>query len=154
MQNYNQTYVDVLNSLIEVNTHRYRGYEEVITKTEGSTMKTLFTRLKETSLMCAQELIAEVERLGGVPYNGQIKEAKIDKALLKVKVAITKKDQIALFCSCEVEEYIIEKAYEDALNKAEAVSSEQKQVINKQYVMIRADRDKVKNLRKAFIKLV
>jgi uncharacterized protein (TIGR02284 family) len=153
MEHNTQKSIDVLNSLVEINNDRIEGYNHAAKETEESTMKTLFSELAETSRKCKQELSAEIKKLGGTPKEGTAISGKLYRVWMDVKAALTNKNRKAILNSCELGEDVAVKVYEDALDKAENIVTEHQYLIKKQYALIKAGHDKVKNLRDAFIKV-
>lgn len=60
----------MLNTLIEINNDRIEGYETASKETDETDLKTLFAQLAQTSHECKDELVDEVEALGGTPEEG------------------------------------------------------------------------------------
>ena len=152
MQNNNEKQIGVLNQLVEINNDRIAGYEHAVKETDESTLKGLFTKLAETSRKCREELAAEVTKLGGTPTEGTATTGKLYRVWMDVKAALTNKDRKAILNSCEFGEDIAVKAYEEALENTTDLSTEHQYLLKKQYALIKADHDKVKNLRNALIK--
>ena len=135
---------------MEINNFRMEDYKYAAQETDGSTMKCLFSRLAETSRVCKQELMEEIERLGDTLEEPLNKEPVF---LWKqdLKSADTNTSLKTLFDSCELREDLATKAYEDALDKTNDPVN--KNLLIKQYSVIKADMAKIKNLRQAFIKV-
>ena len=152
MQNNNQKSIDALNQLVEINNDRIAGYENAVKETDDSTLKSLFTKLAETSRKCREELAAEVQKLGGSPKEGTATSGKIYRLWMDVKAALTNKDRKAILSSCEFGEDTAVKAYEEVLQKTDEISTEHQYLLKKQYALIKADHDKVRNLRNALTK--
>ncbi|HXB40639.1 MAG TPA: PA2169 family four-helix-bundle protein [Bacteroidia bacterium] len=153
MEQNKQKSIEVLNSLVEINNDRIEGYNHAAKETNESTMKTLFTEMAETSIKCKQELVAEIRKLDGNPKEGTATSGKLYRVWMDVKAALTNKDRKAILSSCEMGEDVALKTYEDALDKAENTVTEHQHLIKKQYNLIKAGHDKVKNLRDAFVKV-
>ncbi|MFV5690362.1 PA2169 family four-helix-bundle protein [Flavobacterium sp. ZT3R25] len=67
---------------------------------------------------------------------------------MDVKAALTGKDRKAILNSCEYGEDVAVNTYEKALkDDIEDLTSEQREMLEAQYRLIKADHDKVKNLR-------
>lgn len=152
MQNNNEKSITVLNQLVEVNNDRIEGYEHAVKETDESTLKSLFTKLAETSRKCREELAAEVTKLGGTPKEGTATSGKLYRIWMDIKAALTNKDRKAILNSCEFGEDAAVKAYEEALEKTSDLTTEHQYLLKKQHALIKADHDKVKNLRNALVK--
>lgn len=153
MQNNNQKAIDALNELVEINNDRIEGYEHASKETEDATLKNLFTSLAGTSRKNKEELSAEVQKMGGTPKEGTATSGKLYRIWMDVKSALTNKDRKAILSSCEYGEDFAVKAYEDALQKTDDLHSEHQYLIKKQHATIKAEHDKVKNLRNQEIKV-
>ncbi len=152
MQNRSQKSIELLNNLIEINNRRIERYSRAVNETEGSTMRSLFSRLAETSRLCKNELGAEVKKLGGTPAEGIENPREIYCSFNDLMFLNAKRDCKVIFNSFEFGEDIVGRAYCEALDMTNDVILDQEQLIKKQYSMIRADQNKIKNLREAFIK--
>jgi uncharacterized protein (TIGR02284 family) len=144
----NKKAIDTLNNLVEINNDRLEGYERASKETNETDLKTLFSQLKDTSYKCKQELVAEVIKLGGTPKEGTRTTGKLYRVWMDVRAALTNKDRKAILNSCEYGEDVAVENYQDAL-KTYTENDNVSQLINKQYSLIKADHDKVKNLRDA-----
>jgi len=149
MQNNSQIFIEAINLLIEINNSREQAYNCVAEETKGPTMKSLFSRLAETSRDCKYELSAELRRLGGI--KDEIPELKLYMPWEDLKKMDISNNRKLVFSSSEFCDRMIRKAYEEALEKANYSSLSNKDLIKRQYSMIMEDIDKITNLKKAFI---
>jgi len=152
MQNGNKKTIDVLNELVEINNDRIAGYETATKETDDPGLKTLFSKLSETSKKCREELVSEVKKLGGTSKEGTATSGKIFRVWMDVKAALTKKDRKAILSSCETGEDVAVKAYEDALNKKEEIGPWHRELLVKQRDLIKTEHDKIKGLRDSTVK--
>jgi uncharacterized protein (TIGR02284 family) len=139
--------IDILNSLIQINNDRIEGYETASKEADETDLKTLFSHFTETSLKCNAELVAEVKRLGGKPTEGTTTSGKFFRVWMDIKSAITGSDRKAIVNSCEYGEDIAVQTYNEALSHSENLTSEQLMMIKEQHSAIKANHDKIKNLR-------
>ena len=146
METTNQKSIDVLNNLLEINNDRIDGYNRASKETDENDFKNLFAQFAGTSSKCKQELTAEVKKLGGVPVEGTRTTGKLYRAWMDVKAALANKDPKVILKSCESGEDVALKNYEDALKNI-TLESNHYPVIYNQYVLIRAEHDKINNLR-------
>lgn len=140
--------IEVLNSLITINNDRIEGYETASDVTEEHDLKSLFAQFISTSQKCRQELVTEVNQLGGEVAEGTKTSGKFFRAWMDVKAALTGKDRKAILNSCEYGEDMAEDTYAEALenDSAEHLSPEQKTMIIAQQSLLQADHDQVKAL--------
>lgn len=140
--------IDVLNTLIEINNDRMEGYETASKETKEADLKALFFQFSQTSQKCKIELDTEVQNLGGTPIEGTKITGKFFRAWMDVKAALTGSDRKTILNSCEFGEDVAVGTYDKVLkNNLEDITTEQQAMIYKQYLLIKADHDKVKNLR-------
>mgnify|MGYP001172927932 FL=1 len=140
--------IDVLNSLIEINNDRIEGYETASKETEEQDLKAMFAQFMQTSVKCKQDLISEVTKMNGTPIEGTRTTGKFFRVWMDVKAAPTGKDRKAVLDSCEYGEDVAVGAYAKALeNNLNDISAEQHTMLNVQHAIIKADHDKVKNMR-------
>lgn len=139
--------IDILNSLIQINNDRIEGYETASKEADETDLKTLFSHFAETSLKCKAELVAEVKRLGGKPTEGTTTSGKFYRVWMDIKSAITGSDRKAIVNSCEYGEDVAVQTYNDALSHSEDLTPEQLVMIKEQHSAIKANHNKIKNLR-------
>ena len=139
--------IDILNSLIQINNDRIEGYETASKEADETDLKTLFSHFTETSLKCKAELVAEVKRLGGKPTEGTTTSGKFYRVWMDIKSTITGSDRKAIVNSCEYGEDVAVQTYNDALSHSENLTPEQLMMIKEQHSAIKANHDKIKNLR-------
>lgn len=143
----NEKTIEVLNTLIIINNDRMEGYQTASKETEEIELKSLFARFISTSEKCKQELISEVNMLGGVVAEGTMVTGKFFRVWMDVKSAITGKDRQTILSSCEYGEDVAKETYEDALeNHSEHLNAAQQSLITSQKQLLQADRNHVKML--------
>lgn len=144
--------IEVLNSLITINNDRIEGYETALKETEEHDLKTLFAQFISTSRKCKQELVMEVNKLGGEVAEGTKTSGKFFRVWMDVKAALTGKDRKAILNSCEFGEERAQDAYDKALeDDFEHLSAEQQAMINAQESLLEADHYYIKELRDALV---
>jgi uncharacterized protein (TIGR02284 family) len=141
--------IDVLNTLITTNNNRIKAYEFASKEIDEQELKTFFVQYTATSQKCKQELLTEVNKLGGkiaeIPTNS---EELFDMWIDVIKVAITANDRKAILKSCEYGEDIVVNTYFKALrNNMNNITAEQQIMINAQHDLIKADYNKMKSMR-------
>jgi len=144
--------IEVLNTLVEINNDRIEGYETALKETEEVDLKSLFTNFKQTSLKSKAELESAVQQLGGKPEEGTRTSGKFYRAWMDIKAALTGKDRKAILNSCEFGEDVAVTTYDKVLkNDCDELTAEQRNMVKEQYMLIKADHDRVKNLRDALV---
>lgn len=141
--------MEAINLLIEINQCRAEGYNCIAEEIEGSTMKHLFSKLAETSWECQQELDAELRRLGGTKET--VAKPQLYLPWQDLKAMDINNNKKLVFNSSVYCDHVVRMAYEDALNKSEQTYLSNKELITRQYFMIKEDMNKVANLQKAFV---
>jgi uncharacterized protein (TIGR02284 family) len=125
-----------------------KGYETALKETNESDLQMMFNQFISTSRKCKQELVSEVTRLGGEPEEGTKTSGKFFRAWMDVKAALTAHDRKAILGSCEFGEDNAVAVYEDVLkDELEHLTPEQQTMVRNQYNQIKADHDKVRNMR-------
>ena len=148
----NDKSVDVLNSLITINNDRIAGYETAIDEVKDADLKSLFAQFIQNSRAFKSELMGEVDSLGGKPDEGTRADGKIYRAWMDFKAMLTGKDRKAILSSCEYGEDVAVNTYEKAL-KDKDLHDNQVSLVTSQYNKLKADHDKVRNLRDATVKV-
>lgn len=144
--------IDVLNSLITINNDRIEGYETASNATDELDLKTLFGQFISTSKKCKQELVREVNMLGGEEAEGTKVSGKFFRAWMDVKAALTGKDRKAILNSCETGEDEALETYNDVLeDDSEHLSAKQQAMIIAQQLLLKADHHHVKALRDTLV---
>jgi uncharacterized protein (TIGR02284 family) len=143
--------IDVLNTLITINNDRIEGYETASDGTEEYDLKALFARFISTSQKCKNELVMEVNKLGGKAAEGTLTSGKFFRMWMDVKAALTGKDRKAILNSCEHGEDEAQDTYNEALEDLEHLTAEQQSIVYAQKSILKADHDHVKALRDALV---
>ena len=138
--------IEILNSLIQINNDRIKGYETASKEADETDLKTLFSHFTETSLKCKADLVAEVKRLGGTATEGTTTSGKFFRVWMDIKSAMTGSDRKAIINSCEYGEEAALETYDDALSHDEDLSAEQLMMIKQQHAVIKANYQKIKDL--------
>ena len=146
-----ETVIDALNFLIEINNDRIEGYQTASGETDDAHMKTLFADLGNTSRKCKSELEREVLKLGGEPTESTRITGKFFRVWMDMKAALSGKDTKVILSSCEYGEDAAVTAYEDVLkNKEDLMDGAIIDMIENQFILIKADRNKIREMRNSF----
>lgn len=146
----NEKAIDVLNTLITINNDRTEGYATASKETEEHDLISLFAQFIATSQRCKQELVTEVNILGGKPAEGTLTSGKFFRVWMDVKAALTGKDRKAILNSCEYGEEETLDTYDEVLeDDLEHLTEKQHTMIIAQKILLKADHDHVKALHDA-----
>lgn len=145
----NEKVLDILNDLIRINRDRVAGYEKAVEslKDEDADLKILFQRYISESSRYAQELTAEVSRLGGNPSDGTTNSGKVYRVWMDLKAAVTGHNRKTILDNCEFGEDAAQKAYDMALNSDTEIEPSLRDVIVRQKATLKSGHDEVKHLR-------
>ncbi len=139
--------VDVLNSLIEINNDRIEGYSTALKETQQADLKQFFAECEQTSRKCRNELVSEVQKLGGKPEEGTKTTGKFYRVWMDFKAAVTGNDRKAILSSCEFGEDAAVDTYKKALDNKADLNGDLHKLISSQYLLINAEHSKVKTMR-------
>jgi uncharacterized protein (TIGR02284 family) len=144
--------IEVLNTLIEINNDRIEGYHTASKETKEMDLKSLFDQFALTSQKCKQELVNEVQKLGGTPTEGTKTTGKFFRLWMDIKSAITGKDRKAILNSCEFGEDAALDTYKNAIkNNLENITAEQHTLLTTQQSLLKGEHDKIKSLRDTLV---
>jgi len=145
----NENVTEVLNDLIKINHDRTEGYERAIedTRDKDTDLKAMFNRMADESKMYAQELEAEVRKVGGDAAEDTTVSGKIYRVWMDLKSAITGKARKSILESCEYGEDAAQKAYEEALKSDRDLPADVRQLIVNQKAALRTSHDTIKRYR-------
>lgn len=139
--------ISAFNSLIVINNDRIEGYKTAEAEAQETDLKMLFSDLMETSVQNRKELVAAVTRLGGTPDEGTRVTGKFFRVWMDVKAAFTGNDRKAILESCEYGEDVALETYNNVLIQDHVdTDSTEKNMLHKQYALLKVDHDKVKHL--------
>jgi uncharacterized protein (TIGR02284 family) len=144
--------IEVFNSLIVINNDRIEGYKTAEAEAQETDLKMLFSDLMETSVQNRKELVAEVKKLGGIPDEGTRITGKFFRVWMDVKAAFTGNDRKTILDSCEYGEDAALEIYKKILIlEHQETNSKEQYMLNKQYMLLKSDHDKVKQLRDVIV---
>ncbi|WP_437921449.1 ferritin-like domain-containing protein [Sphingobacterium sp. LRF_L2] len=140
--------VTVLKDLIEINNDRVAGFEKVTSdiKDENIDLKEVFLHYADQSRRFAQELSAEVGRLGEEVDTDTSAAGSLHRIWIDVKSLFTGGDRESILNEAERGEDAIKAAYEKALESTE-LSPIIRELIVKQSQDIYEGHDTIKALR-------
>ena len=143
--------VALFNELLGLNHSRIESYIFAERFVSSATLKTLFTRLADTSLFCREQLRTEIYKLGGVPYDGTLASSSFFNTWLTMHEALMRNDMPQLVAACAQGEEVLLDAYCAAVaHKGGILNTFQVQMLEEQIEQIRADVLRTSNLRTVF----
>jgi len=141
--------IQVLNGLVEVCRDGAQGYGEASKETQNTTFQSKFKNYSAERALLADELIKHVEELGGQAEKSGSVAGAVHREWIDIKGAITGKDDAAIINECERGEDSAKEAYEKALQET-ALPMAVKSLIQKQYIVVKAAHDDMRNLKQAY----
>lgn len=111
----NKNAISTLNDLIETCKDGANGFRAAAEAVTNADAKALFTSRVPIIERSAQELQAEVRRLGGDAETSGSVSAALHRGWIGLKAAVTGKDEAAILTECERGEELAVTNYEDAL---------------------------------------
>lgn len=145
----NESTIEVLNDLIQINNDRIEGYDKAIENLQDGDidLQTLFIKLKANSTKNIHELNAAVSDLGGEPVTDTTLLGKVYRAWMDVKSAFTGHDREGIINDCKGGEKAAQEAYEKALKDTEELTMQASVLIISQQTTLLADKQAVDHLK-------
>lgn len=145
---YLKEQAETLNDLVLINNDRVEGYKKAIDelKPEDHDLKNLFQARIDQSRKFHTELVEELARAGKSIELGTKTSGKIYRAWMDMRAFFSGGDRKTILDNCEGGEDAALRAYEDAL-KCENITPEQRTIIIRQQVAIKASHDEIKLMR-------
>lgn len=146
----NNTIVDVLNDLIQINNDRAEGFEKAAKdiNEENIDLKVTFDEFASQSRHNITELAALVGSKGERPDDGNTVLGTLHRAWIDIKATFGGSDRHSILEECERGEDAIKKAYKDALQENE-LGEDVRDVLLKQQDAVQMSHDAIKALRDA-----
>lgn len=140
-----QSHVEALNDLIQINRDRVKGYERAIidaTDGNGSVSTVTFSQYKADSEHFIQDLSSHVRNLGGEPATDTTLGGFIHRTWIDIKTALSSHEKESALNSCVYGDEAAIKAYESALESTDhALPSDLRMVLSRQLASIRSAHD-------------
>jgi uncharacterized protein (TIGR02284 family) len=144
--------VTLFNTLVGINNNRIECYRFAGKETDTTTFRILFTRLVETSLICNEELVTEVYKLGGVPFSGTLGTGGFFQNWLKIHKALMDNNRRDLIAACAGAEEMVRKAYSDLLDQNnDVLNTFQMNILRGHLSLLAEDAQRVNNLQTLFV---
>lgn len=141
--------VTVLDTLTTTVIDSVNGYRDAIANLEGGErFQQMFRELADERSRIAEDLRAEIRRLGGDPPDEGSLMGKTHQRFLDLKAAITGRDDKAIVNEVERGEDYLKEKFETAL-ASDALSGETRSAIDRAFQSVRKGHDKVSQLKHA-----
>lgn len=135
-----------LNELIAICRDGEEGFKSAADDTKDVELKEIFCRFSAQRGEFAEQLQAEVSRLGASPREASSLSGSLHRGLIGLKGALAKNDAHAVLVECERGEDAAVAAYRKALVEA-PLSGSQRDLISAQATAVKQAHDEVKKLR-------
>ena len=137
--------ISTLNDLLETTKDGEAGFRACAEGVTNPRLKTVFETAAQKCDEGAAELQAEIRRLGGEPAASGTVGGSLHRAWTNIKSAITGKDDHAVLAECERGEDVAKSVYEAALK--EDLPPEVRAIVHRQYEGVKANHDRIRDLR-------
>lgn len=135
----------VLNNLIEVCYDGADGFGHAAEEVEAPELQEVFRRLSKQRSDFASALRVSVNQLGEKAEDSGSVAAKAHRGWMKLRDAVTTKDNHTILAECERGEDRAVEAYRDAL--AASIDPTVAELVERQYVEVQQSHDTVRDLR-------
>ncbi len=143
--------IEIFNTLIGINNNRIECYRFVTKQTDSGVLRSLFSRLAETSLFYNEMLATEVYKIGGKPQSGTLSNPAFFASWLKMHSALMRNDKPALVEACyEAERAAIYTYHDMIVQNEDFLNTVQLEIIKELYELITVDFSRVCNLRSVY----
>ena len=136
----------MLNTLLATLTDSINGYRESAEQVESAEFRKLFLESADERSRVADELRAEVTRLGGDPNDNGSFTGKTHQVFLDLKAAVTGRDDKAIINEVERGEDYLKEKFEAAL-QSESLTGESRAVVDRAFVSVRRGHDRVAQIK-------
>ena len=143
----NHDVIATLNDLLEISRDGEQGFRTCAEGVESPNLKAQFASAALRCTEGAAELEAKIRSLGGEPAQGGSIGGSLHRAWTNIKSTITGMNEHAVLAECERGEDAAKAAYEAALQKS--LPTNVRTLIERQYEGVKANLDRVRNLRNA-----
>ena len=136
----------ILNTLTATLIDSVNGYRDAAADSDAGRFQEIFRQRADERSRLAEDLRAEVRRLGGNPEDDGSFLGKAHQRFMDLKAAITGRDEKAIINEVERGEDYIKAKFEKALD-SENLGSEARQVVERAYQSVRAGHDQISQLK-------
>jgi uncharacterized protein (TIGR02284 family) len=136
----------MLNTLLATLTDSINGYRESADHVQSAEFRQLFLDSAEERARVADDLRAEVRRLGGDPNDDGSMLGKSHQVFLDLKAAVTGRDDKAIINETERGEDYLKEKFEAAL-QSDSLTGESRAVVERAFTSVRAGHDRVAQIK-------
>jgi uncharacterized protein (TIGR02284 family) len=140
--------ISTLNSLIETCNDGAKGFETAAKELRDSSARQLFQQYAQERSQFADELRAEVQRLGGRPEEGGSVSGAIHRGWMNIKDAVAGHDDKAIIAEAERGEDVAVASYQSALK--EGLPADVEPTVRRQFGEVKAAHDRVRDLERRY----
>lgn len=138
--------VTTLNTLTATLLDSVKGYRDAAENSESGRFQELFRSNADERSRCAEDLRAEVRRLGGEPEDDQSTMGAVHQRWLDLKAAVTGRDDKAIINEVERGEDYLKEKFETALNSGH-LSGESRAAVEQAYQSVRKGHDQIASIK-------
>jgi uncharacterized protein (TIGR02284 family) len=142
----NQEDKTTLNTLLATLTDSINGYRDSAENIQNSGFKQLFLDSAEERSRVAEDLRAEVRRLGGDPDDDGSFMGKTHQVFLDLKAAITGRDDKAIINEVERGEDYLKEKFETVL-QSDKLAGETRAVVEQAFTSVRRGHDRIAEIK-------
>jgi uncharacterized protein (TIGR02284 family) len=135
-----------LNTLLATLTDSINGYRDAAENVGNGTFRELFLQSADERSRVAEDLRAEVRRLGGDPNDDGSFMGKTHQVFLDLKSAITGRDDKAIINEVERGEDYLKEKFETAL-ESDSLTGESRTVVERAFASVRQGHDRVSQIK-------
>ena len=142
----NQDQITTLNTLTATLIDSVNGYRDAAEDAESGRFQQMFRERADERNQLAEQLRAEVRRLGGNPEDDGSFMGKAHQRFMDLKAAITGRDEKAIINEVERGEDYLKGKFETALESGD-LTGDCRQVVERTYQSVRAGHDQISQLK-------
>lgn len=142
----NQDQITTLNTLTATLIDSVNGYRDAAEDAESGRFQQMFRERADERNQLAEQLRAEVRRLGGNPEDDGSFMGKTHQRFMDLKAAITGRDEKAIINEVERGEDYLKGKFETALESGD-LTGDCRQVVERTYQSVRAGHDQISQLK-------
>ena len=147
MNDRSKAAISALNTLLETCEDGAQGFQTAAEGLKDRSTKELFKQYARERAQCADELRAEVRRLGGKPEEGGSVSGTMHRGWMNIKSAITGKSDSAIIAEAERGEDVALHTYQKAIQSD--LPPEVQSKVQRQFTQIKAAHDRIRELEKS-----
>ena len=135
-----------INTLLATLTDSINGYRDSAENIENSSFRQLFLDSAEERSRVAEDLRAEVRRLGGDPDDDGSLMGKTHQVFLDLKSAVTGRDDKAIINEVERGEDYLKEKFEAAL-QSDKLAGDTRAVVEQAFTSVRRGHDRIAQIK-------